>query len=166
MDEAIQAAQKVREAVARVAISRGGQQIAVTVSGGLATIEANERVESLIQRADSALYAAKEAGRNCTFLHNGIDCQLAEGSQRELAPSSSPAARLVELINSPDAHQPPADEPQDGQVMEFGVYLPRDTISAELAQTCDELRRFLDERATPQPACASGATGSASALPA
>jgi hypothetical protein len=30
--------------------------------------------------------------------------------------------------------------------MEFGTFLPRDTISAELAQTCDELRRFLDER--------------------
>ena len=115
LEQAIQAAQKVREAVARVSISRGGQQIAVTVSGGLATIESNERVEALIQRADSALYAAKGAGRNCTFLHNGIDCRLAEGSQSEMAQSSSSAARLVELINSPDAHKPPADEPQDGQ---------------------------------------------------
>ena len=152
LEEAIQAAQKVREAVARVSISRDGQQIAVTVSGGLATIESNERVEALIQRADSALYAAKEAGRNCTFLHNGIDCRLAEGSQSEMAQSSSSAARLVELINSPDAHKPPADEPQDGQSMEFGTFLPRDTISAELAETCDELRRFLEERATPESA--------------
>src|SRR3954469_21127214 len=119
MDGAIQAAQKVREAVARVSISRGGQQITVTVSGGLATIESNERVEALIQRADSALYAAKAAGRNCTFLHNGIDCRLAAGSQSEIAQSSSAAARLVELINSRDAHKPPADEPQDGQLMGF-----------------------------------------------
>src|SRR4029079_12312347 len=96
LDEAIHAAQKVREAVARVTVNRNNQQIAVTVSGGLATIEANERVESLIQRADSALYAAKEAGRNCTFLHNGIDCRLAEGLQTEMAQSSSPAARLIE----------------------------------------------------------------------
>ena len=150
LEQAIEVAQKVREAVARVAISRGGQQIAVTVSGGLATIESNERVEALIQRADSALYAAKGAGRNCTFLHNGIDCRLAEGSQSEMAQSSSSAARLVELINSPDAHKPPADDPQDGQFMGFGKFLPRDTISAELAETCDELRRFLEERATPQ----------------
>jgi diguanylate cyclase len=166
LEQAIQAAQKVREAVARVSINRNNQQIAVTVSGGLATIESNERVEALIQRADSALYAAKEAGRNCTFLHNGIDCSLAEGSQSEMTQSSSPAARLVELINSPDSHKPPAEETQVGQPMEFGTYLPRDTISAELAQTCDELRRFLEARAMPQPACASGATGSASALPA
>lgn len=158
MDDAIQAAKKVREAVARVSISRNNQQITVTVSGGLATIESNERVDGLIQRADSALYAAKAAGRNCTFLHNGIDCQLAEGLQTELAQSSGPAARLVELIKSPDAHKPPADEPQDGKLLEFGTYLPRDTISAELAQTCDELRRFLEERGSPQEVPTASAT--------
>jgi diguanylate cyclase (GGDEF)-like protein len=152
LEDAIQAAQKVREAVARVAIDRNNQQIAVTVSGGLATIESNERVEALIQRADSALYAAKDAGRNCTFLHNGIDCRLAEGSQSEAAQSSSSTARLVEMINSPDAHKPPANDPQDGQFMGFGVYLPRDTISAELAQTCDELRQYLEDLAMPQEA--------------
>src|SRR3954451_13724545 len=96
LNDAVLAAQKVREAVARVSINRGGQQLTVTVSGGLATIESNERVESLIQRADSALYSAKEAGRNCTFLHNGIDCRLAEGSQSEIAQSSNAAARFVE----------------------------------------------------------------------
>jgi diguanylate cyclase len=152
MDGAILAAQNVREAVARIAINRNNQQIAVTVSGGLATIESNEKVEVLIQRADSALYAAKEAGRNCTFLHNGVECQSAESSQSVLATSSSTAARLVELINSPEAQNSPTNEPDDEPVMEFGVYLPRDTISPELAQTCDELRRFLEERATPQPA--------------
>ena len=88
MEQAIRVAQKVREAVARVVVNRNNQQIAVTVSGGLATIEPNERVESLIQRADSALYAAKAAGRNCTFVHNGIDCQLAEGSPLERAKRS------------------------------------------------------------------------------
>jgi diguanylate cyclase len=150
LEQAAQAAQKVREAVARVAVDRNNQQLAVTVSGGLATIEPNERVESLIQRADSALYAAKAAGRNCAFVHNGIDCRLAEGSTVESG-QSRPAARLVELINAPDAHVPPADELIESQPVEFGTYLPRETISAELVQTCEELRRFLDERATPQP---------------
>jgi hypothetical protein len=76
---------------------------------------------------------------------------LAEGSQNEIVGSSSSAARLVELINSPDAHKPLAVEVQDEPAMDFGTFLPRDTISAELAQTCDELRRFLDKRATPEP---------------
>ena len=132
--------------MARVTISRGNQQIAITVSGGLATIQSNERVEGLIHRADLALYAAKAAGRNCTFLHNGIDCQLAEGTQNELGISSS--SRLVELINSPDSHKPPVEELATAEPLEFGRFLPRDNISTELAQTCDELRRFLEEHAT------------------
>jgi diguanylate cyclase len=146
LNQAILAAQKVRDAVARVTISRGNQQIAITVSGGLATIQSNERVEGLIHRADLALYAAKAAGRNCTFLHNGIDCQLAEGSQNELGISST--SRLVELINSPDSHKPPVEELATAEPLEFGRFLPRDNISTELAQTCDELRRFLEEHAT------------------
>ena len=37
----------------------------VTVSAGVATCVAGESVETLIARADAALYQAKEAGRNC-----------------------------------------------------------------------------------------------------
>jgi diguanylate cyclase (GGDEF)-like protein len=147
LNEAIVAAQKIRDAVARITIDRGNQQISVTVSGGLATIQSNERAEGLIHRADLALYAAKEAGRNCTFLHNGIDCQLAEGLQNEIA-SSSPAARLVELINSPDSHKPSVEEPTRAEPLDLGRFLPRDNISAELAQACDELRRVLEQRAS------------------
>jgi diguanylate cyclase len=95
LEQAVGVAQKIREAVARVVVHCNNHQITVTVSGGLAMIEPNERVETLIQRADSALYAAKAAGRNCAFLHNGIDCQLAEGAPLE---SPQPAARLVALI--------------------------------------------------------------------
>ncbi len=100
----------------------------------------------LIQRADSALYAAKAAGRNCAFVHNGIDCRLADGSGQAPQQPVTPAARLVELIHSPDAHKPPVDEPQSATTMGYGAYLPREAISAELAQTCDELRRFVEER--------------------
>jgi diguanylate cyclase len=146
LEQSVQVAEKVREAVGRVAVNSNGQQIAVTVSGGLATIEPTERVENLIQRADSALYAAKAAGRNCSFIHNGIDCQPA-GSESADAPAG-PASRLSELIRSPDAHKQPAQDEQTSQPAEFGAYLPAETISADLAQTCDELRRFMEGRGT------------------
>jgi diguanylate cyclase len=151
LEQAAPVAQKVREAVARVVVSRNNQDIAVTVSGGLAEIETNERVESLIQRADSALYAAKGNGRNCTFAHNGIDCRLADhpsGGARTPteAAQAGPAARLVELISAPDSHKPPVDEMPRDEKLEFGSFLPSETISAELEQACQELRRYLDER--------------------
>jgi diguanylate cyclase len=142
LEQAMGVAQKVREAVARVTVNRNNRDISVTVTGGIATIQPNERVEMLIQRADSALYAAKAAGRNCAFVHNGIDCQLADGSPQP----TGPTARLVELINAPDTHQSPADEALPDQPLEFGSYLPREVISADLAQTCEELRRYLEKR--------------------
>ncbi len=153
-EQAILVAQKVREAVARTAVNRNGQKLAVTVSGGLATIEANERVETLIQRADSALYAAKAAGRNCSFAHNGIDCRLVDGAPLDSTQSVKPANRLIELINSPDANEPPVADAANSQAMEFGTYLPRESISAELAQTCEELRQYLEARGARQDAVA------------
>lgn len=146
LEQAVLVAQKVREAVSRIVVKRGDQQLAVTVSGGLATIESNERVEMLIQRADSALYAAKAAGRNCAFVHNGIDCNAADGSAVDAQQPAGAASRLVELINAPDAHKREVEDAQKPEAVEFGTYLPRESISAELAQTCEDLRRFLADR--------------------
>ena len=47
--------------------------IAITVSIGIAELEQDEDIESLLLRADTALYRAKDMGRNC--------CELAEGIQ-------------------------------------------------------------------------------------
>ena len=98
----------------------------------------------LIQRADSALYAAKAAGRNCSFAHDGVDCRLADGEAD--VQQVRPAVRLVDLINSPDATKAPVDEPTSSVGASFGSYLPRESISATLAETCQELRRFLEQR--------------------
>jgi diguanylate cyclase (GGDEF)-like protein len=47
------------------------RELPVTVSGGLAAASEGDAPETLLKRADSALYAAKSAGRNCCFHHNG-----------------------------------------------------------------------------------------------
>jgi hypothetical protein len=52
----------------------------------------------------------------------------------------------VELIHAPDLANRLATNPEQSEDKEFGAYLTHEEISAELAQTCDELRRFLDER--------------------
>src|SRR5262249_24780415 len=91
------------------------------------------------------LYAAKAAGRNCTFLHNGIGCVLADGTPAE--GQSAQASRLVELIHSPEAQKPPEELQEKVEPLDFGTFLPREAISAELQQICDELRKYLEERA-------------------
>jgi diguanylate cyclase (GGDEF)-like protein len=56
----------VRGEIERLPISLADQQVAITASVGVATAQSVlESVESLIDRADRALYQAKAAGRNC-----------------------------------------------------------------------------------------------------
>jgi len=63
MEAALVAAERLRTALDRPAPATGAGA-PYTVSIGLAMLEAGEEFDSLMQRADAALYAAKEAGRN------------------------------------------------------------------------------------------------------
>jgi diguanylate cyclase (GGDEF)-like protein len=61
---------------ARVAIAAAshpfeGLELQVTASGGLAQWLRDEDVESLVKRADDALYYSKAAGRDCGHWHDG-----------------------------------------------------------------------------------------------
>jgi diguanylate cyclase len=145
-EAATQVARNVRHAVARVLVKHNGRQIKITASGGLATIQAEEPADSLIQRADAALYAAKAGGRNCTYLHDGTECRPVDAVKRASEKPAAPAAKLVELIHAPDLASRLSTNPEQGEDKEFGAYLTHEEISAELAQTCEELRQFLDER--------------------
>jgi two-component system cell cycle response regulator len=58
------AAERARAAVEGLEIEDKGQRIPVTASVGLASLQPEESVEQLMDRADRAMYAAKYAGRN------------------------------------------------------------------------------------------------------
>lgn len=57
-------AEQIRQAIEQLQ----PENIKVTVSLGLTQMQGNEDVESMINRADIALYKAKESGRNCIIL--------------------------------------------------------------------------------------------------
>jgi len=65
---AIIAAERIREAVARVSLLTGEQTVRFTVSVGSATFARRAGLDQLVACADQALYAAKTGGRNrvCT----------------------------------------------------------------------------------------------------
>ncbi len=46
----------------------GVQDLEITISAGVAEVRSNDTPESLIRRADLALYTAKKMGRNCIWL--------------------------------------------------------------------------------------------------
>ena len=60
-----QVAERIRQHIARTPIHLPEHSIPITISIGLTHFQRNDTQESLLQRADSAMYAAKQAGRNC-----------------------------------------------------------------------------------------------------
>ena len=56
--------EKIRESVAQMPANKLGIQNPITVSGGLAVFQLGEKAEQLVERADQALYQAKDGGRN------------------------------------------------------------------------------------------------------
>ena len=64
LKDAAAAGERVRSALAAASIVRNGQHIAATVSIGVASGSPSCAVDSLITRADEALYRAKTGGRN------------------------------------------------------------------------------------------------------
>jgi len=65
LDQAVIALDRLRDALAHRAIAiPGSRPISVTVSFGIAQITGDASVENVVQRADIALYRAKELGRN------------------------------------------------------------------------------------------------------
>lgn len=150
LEQATLVAQKVREAVAKILVEQDGNKISISVSGGLASIQAEERSESLIHRADEALYAAKRAGRDRAFAHDGVECRWVAGEQ-----GSSTVAEIPQPIESSLALASQAIEQSPLAEIESAVQAdaqPREVISATLAETCQELRQFLAERGQSAPA--------------
>ncbi|TBU73449.1 hypothetical protein DNK06_20770 [Pseudomonas daroniae] len=57
--------ERLRQSVMELQYVTQGKPIEMSISLGCATLEAGEPIESLLTRADKALYSAKRSGRNC-----------------------------------------------------------------------------------------------------
>lgn len=68
VDKAASLVNKLREAIAGSSIHCKQQRVVLTLSAGLTEPAENDVVKSLYERADSALYKAKNSGRNCQFI--------------------------------------------------------------------------------------------------
>lgn len=71
LDEARPVAERVRGAVEQSVFQYGQKNLQITVSAGMAEAMLTNSREVLLKRADSALYSAKELGRNLCAVHDG-----------------------------------------------------------------------------------------------
>jgi len=70
LSDAARVAERIREAISGKVFVSGGREIPVSVSVGVSASDgAEDRPESLLRRADEALYEAKSAGRNRVVIH-------------------------------------------------------------------------------------------------
>ncbi|GMQ90928.1 MAG: hypothetical protein BMS9Abin11_0233 [Gammaproteobacteria bacterium] len=62
--------ERIRQRVGSSPIHLQKQKIPMTISQGLVMYQRGESMDHFIGRSDKALYAAKEAGRDCVIVHN------------------------------------------------------------------------------------------------
>ncbi len=71
IDDARTPVERAREALEQATFRFEGLDLKVTASFGVAQLQTSEHHSLLLQRADKALYAAKQAGRNNAHWHDG-----------------------------------------------------------------------------------------------
>ena len=77
LEQAIAIAERLRERVMRIDLSRWLGERRITVSIGVATSAPTlDSISVMLHRADAALYAAKDAGRNCVRTHAAAEQQI------------------------------------------------------------------------------------------
>lgn len=102
-------AERSRLAIAHQPFRLGDEDFGVTVSLGLASLLPSEAPSTLIERADAALYASKQAGRNCTHTHDGqrpvlIGPPRPTPTEPAVTETAAPTAAAVAL-QGPDLNQ-------------------------------------------------------------
>lgn len=90
-------AERIRESIEGLQTSFQGKSLQVTASLGLAQVNQQDNTVSILKRADDALYASKNGGRNCGHLaDNGDFILIAGDAQRsQPQPTDQPAEQIA-----------------------------------------------------------------------
>lgn len=84
-EQAVLVAQRLRKALSDCTIPLADSQLRLSVSMGIAQVSAGDDTDTLIKRADAALFASKAAGYNSAHLHDGQSCQPLPDAVEEVA---------------------------------------------------------------------------------
>ncbi len=100
IDDAIEIVENMRQQICSTRFCHAGVPLAITISCGIATLATDEHNEHLLERADEAMYAAKQAGRNRTFWHARQQLNLVSNdgvSQVHETGRLTPSIRSIDL---------------------------------------------------------------------
>ena len=123
-EDAAAGAERFRRAIAGDRVRFGSAELQVTASFGAAELQEDEDVAAVIERADAALYAAKEAGRNCAYWHDGEGIYPACTAEEPVAEEP-----IAEEAPAEPSHQ--EDHQEDHQEAEdLALQSPKETTEA------------------------------------
>ncbi len=71
-NEALFAANRIRKTIEALSFDDVATDLKVTVSGGVAQYRCDEKIQTVLSRADQALYLAKDSGRNCIKMETDL----------------------------------------------------------------------------------------------
>ncbi len=75
LEDAAELLDRMRSTVGRTEFRHEDTVIPVTLSGGVASVQHDDKIGKLVRRSDEALYAAKLGGRNRVYLNDGNICR-------------------------------------------------------------------------------------------
>ena len=102
ISEVQRALTRLRKAIAKTDFELSGEKLQVTISIGAAQVMGNEDQGAIVQRADAALYASKEAGRNCSHWHDGQKI-LPILDEESNPPPAAPPSKAIEVPKPAEA---------------------------------------------------------------
>ncbi|MGV3605363.1 MAG: GGDEF domain-containing protein [Planctomycetaceae bacterium] len=108
---ATDAAERLRITVRNTEFMFNGTRLPVTISVGVAQPQRNDQASQLFKRADEALYAAKQGGRNCCYMHDGQQTVRLSPPDRSSTPLSALAPAPVAKAEVAPASVAAATEP-------------------------------------------------------
>ena len=102
IQEACRGSQRARRAIESARFAVDGQALSVTVSMGTAECLEADTAAGLVKRADEALYAAKQSGRNRAYWHDGCRCLPVAGevAREEERESQASFAQICQDLRS------------------------------------------------------------------
>ena len=133
-DGAARLAEKLRSIMASTHL---GPREPVTASFGVAELRPDDTVESLLQRADAALYRAKQSGRNQV-------CRSTEGSDDSSGESAPKEARATEVANQDNVYANTGFDLMDVEHKALALAL-NDFVGVVHSGKADEAQAALDD---------------------
>ena len=135
MDGARLVAERTRRDIGRTPFRYDGKDLSLTVSIGVAQLTPNEHVTRMLQRVDQAMYAAKVAGRDKTYWHDGraLHAALGESAVNQPASRSGTTPSPHEAAGAPPASR--SLNPASRQAMANMSPEPPDTMGLPCDRT-------------------------------